>query len=91
MGMDELASIPPIPQSDREPDSPVSAPSVRKNPIRDSIKAARGVPRQYPKTRLPFSNGKVIGSLHDCGVGGDVGESLPIETLMLLCHPISVV
>lgn len=59
MGMDELASIPPIPQSDREPDSPVSAPSVRKNPIRDSIKAARGVPRQYPKTRLPFSNGKV--------------------------------
>lgn len=60
MGTDELelASIPPIPQGDREPDSPVSAPNVRKNPIRDSFKAARGLPRGYPKSKLPFGNGK---------------------------------
>lgn len=70
MGTDELelASIPPIPQGDREPDSPVSAPNVRKNPIRDTFKAARGLPRGYPKSKLPFGNGKTAPPLPEVPV-----------------------
>lgn len=52
MGADELATLPSIPRSETASPTPSIA---RKNPIRDSIKANKGRPRQYPKAMRPFA------------------------------------
>ncbi|OJJ84966.1 putative nuclear migration protein [Aspergillus glaucus CBS 516.65] len=52
MDLDEIANLPPIPQAQANA-SPASTGSIRKNPIRESFKAAK-FPRAYPKR--PFAN-----------------------------------
>ncbi|PLB42414.1 putative nuclear migration protein [Aspergillus candidus] len=61
MGVQDLASLPPAPQE--EFSSPVPAPALRRNPIRDSIKIAKGRPRPGPKPKLSFNQPEPVPEL----------------------------
>ncbi|KAJ5939374.1 hypothetical protein N7466_002508 [Penicillium verhagenii] len=53
MGLQDLASLPPAPQE--EPGSSIpSQATLRRNPIRDSIRVAKGRPRPMPKGKRSF-------------------------------------
>ena len=53
MGLHDLASLPPVPQEESEaPVVPQAA--LRRNPIRDSIRVAKGRPRPMPKGKRSF-------------------------------------
>lgn len=54
MGLHDLDSLPPVPQE--EVASPAPTPALRKNPIRDSIRVAKGKPRPGPKPKPSFGN-----------------------------------
>jgi hypothetical protein len=49
MGLQELASLPPVPTEEASPTPPTA--SLRRNPIRDSIRVAKGRPRPMPGKR----------------------------------------
>ncbi|KGO64990.1 Pleckstrin homology domain, Mcp5-type [Penicillium italicum] len=53
MGLQELAALPPIPQEE-SPTLPHT--SLRRNPIRDSIRIAKGRPRPMPKGKRSFNS-----------------------------------
>ncbi|KGO39751.1 Pleckstrin homology domain, Mcp5-type [Penicillium expansum] len=53
MGLQELAALPPVPQEE-SPTLPHS--SLRRNPIRDSIRVAKGRPRPMPKGKRSFNS-----------------------------------
>lgn len=53
MGLHELAALPPAPQEEAvSPTPPLAA--LRRNPIRDSIRVAKGRPRPMPKGKRSF-------------------------------------
>ncbi|KAJ5707234.1 hypothetical protein N7488_007035 [Penicillium malachiteum] len=53
MGIQDLAALPPVPQE--EVVSPIpSRATLRRNPIRDSIRVAKGRPRPMPKGKRSF-------------------------------------
>ncbi|KAL4980018.1 meiotic cell cortex C-terminal pleckstrin homology-domain-containing protein [Aspergillus desertorum] len=56
VGLQDLASLPPIPQQDYTRPAPTA--TLRRNPIRDSIRIAKGRPRPFPrgKGKRPFNN-----------------------------------
>ncbi|KAI9805247.1 MAG: hypothetical protein M1833_005700 [Piccolia ochrophora] len=47
-GAPELASLPPVPQQEYEPPAAPEGPGLRRNPIRDSIRVAKGKTRPSP-------------------------------------------
>ncbi|KAL3473625.1 meiotic cell cortex C-terminal pleckstrin homology-domain-containing protein [Aspergillus californicus] len=47
MGVQDLAALPPIPQEEYARPAPTA--TLRRNPIRDSIRIAKGRPRPFPK------------------------------------------
>jgi hypothetical protein len=49
MGLQELASLPPVPTEEASPTPPTA--TLRRNPIRDSIRVAKGRPRPMPGKR----------------------------------------
>ncbi|RAL15043.1 putative nuclear migration protein [Aspergillus homomorphus CBS 101889] len=51
-GIHDLAALPPVPQD--EGAAPAPSPSLRRNPIRDSIRIAKGRPRPRPKAKRSF-------------------------------------
>lgn len=53
MGLNDLASLPPVPQEEFAPRAPTAA--LRRNPIRDSIRVAKGKPRPNPKGKHAFT------------------------------------
>ncbi|KAF4760970.1 hypothetical protein HAV15_007445 [Penicillium sp. str.  len=53
MGLQELAALPPVPQEE-SPTLPHT--SLRRNPIRDSIRVAKGRPRPMPKGKRSFNS-----------------------------------
>lgn len=53
MGLQELAALPPVPQEE-SPTLPLA--SLRRNPIRDSIRVAKGRPRPMPKGKRSFNS-----------------------------------
>ncbi|OJJ50472.1 hypothetical protein ASPZODRAFT_57078 [Penicilliopsis zonata CBS 506.65] len=53
IGMHDLSTIPPVPQE--EYIAPAPAPSLRRLPIRDSIRVAKGKPRPGPKGKRSFT------------------------------------
>lgn len=53
MGLQELAALPPVPQEE-SPSLPHT--SLRRNPIRDSIRVAKGRPRPMPKGKRSFNS-----------------------------------
>ncbi|KAJ5387226.1 hypothetical protein N7509_009767 [Penicillium cosmopolitanum] len=56
MGLHDLAAVPPAPTGEM-PGSPTPATaSLRRNPIRDSIRVAKGRPRPIPKGKRSFGN-----------------------------------
>ncbi|KAJ5770738.1 uncharacterized protein N7511_002789 [Penicillium nucicola] len=54
MGLQELASLPPIPQQEGSATPPTA--TLRRNPIRDSIRVAKGRPRPMPKGKRSFNS-----------------------------------
>ncbi|KAJ5117076.1 hypothetical protein N7448_004023 [Penicillium atrosanguineum] len=52
IGLHELAALPPAPQEEASPTIPQA--SLRRNPIRDSIRVAKGRPRPMPKGKRSF-------------------------------------
>ncbi|GFF51177.1 anucleate primary sterigmata protein A [Aspergillus udagawae] len=72
-GIQDLAALPPVPQA--EFDSPAPTASLRRNPIRDSIRIAKGRPRPNLKGRrnkapapvpeLPANGSEIIDSMLD--------------------------
>ncbi|KAL4749381.1 hypothetical protein BDW72DRAFT_135068 [Aspergillus terricola var. indicus] len=56
IGLQDLASLPPVPQEDYTRPAPTA--TLRRNPIRDSIRIAKGRPRPFPKGKgkRPFNN-----------------------------------
>ncbi|KAJ5896602.1 uncharacterized protein N7473_006001 [Penicillium subrubescens] len=57
MGLQDLAAIPPAPQE--EAASPPPLATLRRNPIRDSIRVAKGKPRPMPKGKRSFPSAPV--------------------------------
>ncbi|KAJ5964670.1 Pleckstrin homology domain Mcp5-type [Penicillium vulpinum] len=53
MGLQELAALPPVPKEE-SPTLPHA--SLRRNPIRDSIRVAKGRPRPMPKGKRSFNS-----------------------------------
>ncbi|KAJ5630580.1 uncharacterized protein N7484_010680 [Penicillium longicatenatum] len=53
MGLHDLAALPPAPQEETGSSIPSQA-SLRRNPIRDSIRVAKGRPRPMPKGKRSF-------------------------------------
>ncbi|KAJ5187175.1 hypothetical protein N7449_010169 [Penicillium cf. viridicatum] len=53
MGLQELAALPPVPHEE-SPNLPHT--SLRRNPIRDSIRVAKGRPRPMPKGKRSFNS-----------------------------------
>ncbi|CAI7665201.1 unnamed protein product [Penicillium glandicola] len=53
IGLQELAALPPVPQNE-SPTLPHT--SLRRNPIRDSIRVAKGRPRPMPKGKRSFNS-----------------------------------
>ena len=54
MGLHDLAAVPPAPQG--EIGSPTPPAALRRNPIRDSIRVAKGRPRPTPGNKRSFGN-----------------------------------
>ncbi|KAJ5674896.1 uncharacterized protein N7477_004830 [Penicillium maclennaniae] len=52
IGLHELAALPPAPREEASPTLPQA--SLRRNPIRDSIRVAKGRPRPMPKGKRSF-------------------------------------
>ncbi|PYH41865.1 putative nuclear migration protein [Aspergillus saccharolyticus JOP 1030-1] len=52
MGIHDLAALPPVPQDEGIASAP--SPALRRNPIRDSIRVAKGRPRPRPKGKRSF-------------------------------------
>ncbi|KAJ5750896.1 hypothetical protein N7533_007924 [Penicillium manginii] len=55
IGLHDLAAVPPAPQGEIGSPTPPTA-SLRRNPIRDSIRVAKGRPRPMPKGKRSFGN-----------------------------------
>ncbi|KAJ5102912.1 hypothetical protein N7532_003441 [Penicillium argentinense] len=55
MGLHDLAALPPAPQEEMGSPTPPTA-TLRRNPIRDSIRVAKGRPRPMPKGKRSFRN-----------------------------------
>lgn len=53
MGLHDLAALPPVPQEEIASPTPNQA-ALRRNPIRDSIRVAKGRPRPMPKGKRSF-------------------------------------
>ncbi|KAL4916906.1 meiotic cell cortex C-terminal pleckstrin homology-domain-containing protein [Aspergillus aurantiobrunneus] len=55
MGVQDLAALPPVPQQEYARPAPTA--TLRRNPIRDSIRIAKGRPRPFPRGKKPsFTN-----------------------------------
>jgi hypothetical protein len=55
MGVQDLAALPPVPQEEYVRPAPTA--TLRRNPIRDSIRIAKGRPRPFPKgKKRSFTN-----------------------------------
>ncbi|KAJ5543003.1 hypothetical protein N7461_009006 [Penicillium sp. DV-2018c] len=54
VGLQELAALPPVPQQEESPTPPHAA--LRRNPIRDSIRVAKGRPRPQPMGKRSFNS-----------------------------------
>ncbi|KAL4869982.1 hypothetical protein BDV12DRAFT_68123 [Aspergillus spectabilis] len=55
MGVNDLAALPPVPQEEYVRPAPTA--TLRRNPIRDSIRIAKGRPRPFPKgKKRSFTN-----------------------------------
>ncbi|KAJ6083758.1 hypothetical protein N7467_007893 [Penicillium canescens] len=54
IGLQELAALPPVPQQEGSPTPPTA--TLRRNPIRDSIRVAKGRPRPMPKGKRSFNS-----------------------------------
>ncbi|RJE19744.1 Nuclear migration protein [Aspergillus sclerotialis] len=67
MGLNDLTSLPPVPQEEYPPRVPTAA--LRKNPIRDSIKVAKGRPRPIPRAKRSFTDQPPVPELPASGVG----------------------
>lgn len=67
MGLNDLASLPPVPQEEYPPRAPTAA--LRKNPIRDSIKVAKSRPRPMPREQRSFTDHPPVPGLSASGVG----------------------
>ncbi|KAF7594301.1 hypothetical protein BBP40_009701 [Aspergillus hancockii] len=61
MGLHDLATLPPIPREEFEPSAPTA--TLRRNPIRDSIRIAKGRPRPRPRGRRPFKHPEPVPEL----------------------------
>ncbi|KAJ5777130.1 hypothetical protein N7520_000376 [Penicillium odoratum] len=59
MGLQDLAAIPPAPQEEAIP----SQTTLRRNPIRDSIRVAKGRPRPMPKGKRSFPGTEPVSEL----------------------------
>ncbi|KAJ5637309.1 hypothetical protein N7490_007188 [Penicillium lividum] len=59
MGLQDLAVIPPAPQEEAIP----SQTTLRRNPIRDSIRVAKGRPRPMPKGKRSFPGTEPVSEL----------------------------
>lgn len=66
IGLQELAALPPIPQEEAGSPTPPQA-ALRRNPIRDSIRVAKGKPRPIPKGKRSTQG---VGPMPDLPAGG---------------------
>ncbi|KAJ5668850.1 hypothetical protein N7462_009920 [Penicillium macrosclerotiorum] len=67
MGLHDLAALPPAPQEE-DPSPPPQA-ALRRNPIRDSIRVAKGKPRPMPKGKRSFPSGPPVPEIPPAGLG----------------------
>lgn len=61
MGLHDLSSLPPAPQEEFTP--PAQTASLRRNPIRDSIRIAKGRPRPGPKSKRSLNQPEPVPEL----------------------------
>ncbi|KAE8379513.1 meiotic cell cortex C-terminal pleckstrin homology-domain-containing protein [Aspergillus bertholletiae] len=61
MGIHDLAALPPIPQEEFASSAPTA--TLRRNPIRDSIKIAKGRPRPRPRGKRAFKHPEPVPEL----------------------------
>lgn len=78
MAMNEIAALPPVPQEEYTPRQ--STATLRRNPIRDSIRVAKGKTRSNSKSKKPFAQPAVVPEvplIEDFGedpAGGDAAD-----------------
>ncbi|KAJ5590143.1 hypothetical protein N7450_004115 [Penicillium hetheringtonii] len=70
MGLHDLAAVPPAPQG--EMGSPTPPAALRRNPIRDSIRVAKGRPRPTPGAKRSFGNANTPEPVPEIPVDGDL-------------------
>lgn len=80
IGINELATLPPVPQEEYAAPPPTA--SLRRNPIRDSIRVAKGKPRPQPSKRS-FTD-------HSAIVPEYPGTGFDLEPIMDAADPPSV-
>ncbi|OGM41877.1 putative nuclear migration protein [Aspergillus bombycis] len=61
MGLHDLAALPPIPQEEFASSAPTA--TLRRNPIRDSIRIAKGRPRPRPRGKRAFKHPEPVPEL----------------------------
>ncbi|KAE8334667.1 hypothetical protein BDV24DRAFT_145523 [Aspergillus arachidicola] len=61
MGLHDLAALPPIPREEFASSAPTA--TLRRNPIRDSIKIAKGRPRPRPRGKRAFKHPEPVPEL----------------------------
>ncbi|KAE8348103.1 meiotic cell cortex C-terminal pleckstrin homology-domain-containing protein [Aspergillus coremiiformis] len=61
MGFHDLAALPPIPQEELVSSAPTA--TLRRNPIRDSIRIAKGRPRPRPRSKRAFKHPEPVPEL----------------------------
>ncbi|KAF5862854.1 hypothetical protein ETB97_011094 [Aspergillus alliaceus] len=61
MGLHDLAALPPIPREEFASSAPTA--TLRRNPIRDSIRIAKGRPRPRPRGRRAFKHPEPVPEL----------------------------
>lgn len=66
MGINDLTSLPPVPREEFAPPAPTAA--LRRNPIRDSIRVAKGRPRPTPKGKHAFTGQPPVPELPTSGL-----------------------
>ncbi|KAJ5084266.1 hypothetical protein NUU61_008845 [Penicillium alfredii] len=69
MGLHDLAALPPVPQEEAGSPAPPQA-TLRRNPIRDSIRVAKGRPRPMPKGKRSFGSAPVPTPVPELPAGG---------------------
>ncbi|OKL60559.1 hypothetical protein UA08_04409 [Talaromyces atroroseus] len=69
-GINDLASFPPVPQEEYPAARPPAA-TLRRNPIRDSIRVAKGKPRPQPSKRS-FTDHSALAPEYTSGAGLDL-------------------